>query len=61
MLQNDESVVLEHFSVHMKQKERKQNAIMIQHSEINTQNTKIARSHSSSMASLKSILEEHTA
>ena len=30
-------------------------------SEINTQNTKIARSHSSSMASLKNILEEHTA
>ena len=34
MLQNDESVVLEHFSVHMKRKERKQNAIMIQHSEM---------------------------
>lgn len=29
MLQNDESVVLEHFSVHMKQKERKQKIIMI--------------------------------
>lgn len=30
-------------------------------SEIKSQNTKIARSHSSSMSSLKNILEEHTA